>query len=257
MIGLFDSGVGGLTVVKELLKQFPDVDFVYLGDTARYPYGNKSKETVERYAVEDAKFVLDRGADLVIVACNTASSLAMDILRTTYPNTPFMGVIVPAAELAAGCSTNAVGVAGTRATVGSGIYESVIKGINPKLKVLQKACPLFVPLVEEGMFDDQITKIMIRRYLTSLRQKNVESLILGCTHYPFLQPLIERFVGKKVKVINSAEAVVQKAYALHPEFFEPRPNPKQTIAFTDTSEHLDQLAGKWLKRAVKAEKAAL
>ncbi len=253
MIGLFDSGVGGLTVVRELLKKFPDVDFVYLGDTARYPYGNKSKETMERYAVEDAKFVIDRGAELVIVACNTASSLAMDKLRATYPDTPFLGVIKPAATLAVKQSKTSVGVVGTRATVGSGIYEEVIKELNPKLKVMQKACPLFVPLVEEGMIDDQITKMMVRRYLMPLRQKNVESLILGCTHYPFLQSLIERFMGKKVKVINSAEAVVDKAYEMHPELFKTMVKRKQTIAFTDTSTHLDSLASKWLKVKVKGE----
>ncbi len=257
MIGLFDSGVGGLTVVRELLKKFPGVDFVYLGDTARYPYGNKSKETVERYAVEDAKFVIDRGAELVIVACNTASSLAMDKLRATYPGTPFLGVIEPAAQLAVAHSKKSVGVIGTRATVGSGIYEEVIKELNPKLKVLQKACPLFVPLVEEGMFQDQITKMMVRRYLTSIRQKNVESLILGCTHYPFLQPLIERFMGKKVKVINSAEAVVSKAYDMKPELFNQSKSPKQTIAFTDTSEHLNKLASKWLKKSITSEQGTV
>jgi len=257
MIGLFDSGVGGLTVVRELSRKYPGVDFVYLGDTARYPYGNKSKETIEKYAVEDAKFVINRGAKLVIVACNTASSLAMDKLRTTYPDTPFLGVIKPAATLAVAQSKTSVGVVGTRATVGSGIYDEIIKELNPKLKVLQKACPLFVPLVEEGMIQDQVTKMMVRRYLMPLRQKNVESLILGCTHYPFLQPLIERFMGKKVKVINSAEAVVDMAYEMHPELFQMSAKPKQTIAFTDTSPHLDQLATKWLKVKVKGEMAVL
>jgi glutamate racemase len=257
MIGLFDSGVGGLTVVRELLRKYPDVDFVYLGDTARYPYGNKSKETVERYAVEDAKFVIDKGAELVIVACNTASSLAMDKLRAAFPETPFLGVIEPATKLAVKYSKTSVGVAGTRATVGSAIYEQVIKELNPKIKVYQKACPLFVSLVEEGMIDDQVTKIMVRRYLMSLRQKNVESLILGCTHYPFLQPLIERFMGKKVKVINSAEAVVDMAYELRPELFKTTMERKQKIAFTDTSTHLDALASKWLKVKVKGEMAVL
>lgn len=250
MIGLFDSGVGGLTVVKELLKKFPGVDFVYLGDTARYPYGNKGKETIERYAVEDAKYVIDRGAELVIVACNTASSLAMDKLREAYPDTPFLGVIEPAAEIAVAESKKSVGVVGTRATVGSGVYEQVIKELKPGIKVYQKACPLFVPLVEEGMFQDQVTKMMVRRYLMSLRQKNVESLILGCTHYPFLQPLIERFMGKKVKVINSAEAVVAKAAQIKPELFTQSEQPKQAVTFTDSSSHLDKLASKWLNKTI-------
>jgi glutamate racemase len=257
MIGLFDSGVGGLTVVRELIRKYPGVDYVYLGDTARYPYGNESKEIVERYAVEDAKFVIEHGAKLVIVACNTASSLAMDKLCATYPDTPFLGVIKPAAALAVTQSKTSVGVVGTRATVGSGIYEEVIKELNPKLKVMQKACPLFVPLVEEGLINDQVTKMMVRRYLMPLRQKNVESLILGCTHYPFLQPLIERFMGKKVKVINSAEAVVDMAHEMYPELFKESKTAKQVIAFTDTATHLDILASKWLKVKVKGESAVL
>jgi len=257
MIGLFDSGVGGLTVVRELIKKYPGVDFVYLGDTARYPYGNKSKETIEKYAVEDARYLINRGAELVIVACNTASSLAMDKLCVVFPGTPFLGVINPAVELAAKQSKRSVGVIGTRATVGSGLYDTILKDANPKLKVLQKACPLFVPLVEEGFFDDQITKIMVRRYLMPLRQENVDSLILGCTHYPFLQPLIQRFMGKKVKVINSAEAVVDKAYESHPELFIESGAPKQVIAFTDTSPQLDALASKWLGKNVAAEEARL
>jgi len=257
MIGLFDSGVGGLTIVRELLKKYPDVSFVYLGDTARYPYGNKSKETVEKYAVEDARFVINKGAKLVIIACNTVSSLAMDKLRATFPEVSFLGVIEPAVRLAVDHSKTSVGITGTRATVGSGIYEQILKNLNPKIKVYQKACPLFVPLVEEGLIDDQVTKIMIRRYLTPLRQKNVKSLILGCTHYPFLQPLIERFMGKKVKIINSAEAVIDKAFELYPNLFTTTVDRKQEILFTDTSTHLDALIAKWLKVNIKVKKVVL
>jgi len=252
MIGLFDSGVGGLTVVKALLEKRPLVDFVYLGDTARFPYGNKSKETVERYAIEDAKYVIDQGAEIVIVACNTASSLAIDALRSAYPDTPFIGVIEPAAQLAVKASRNSVGVIGTRATVGSKIYEKYIHHLNPKLSVMQKACPLFVPLVEEGLFNDQITKIIARRYLTSLRQANLDALILGCTHYPFLKSLIQRFMGKKVKVIDSAQAVVDKALENYPMAFAESPDSKQLIAFTDTSSHIDKLSSEWLGRPIKS-----
>ncbi|MBU2566304.1 glutamate racemase [Patescibacteria group bacterium] len=251
MIGLFDSGIGGLTVVRALLQKYPNVNFIYLGDTARFPYGNKSKETVERYAVEDAKFVIDKGAKMVIVACNTASSLAMEKLRKTYPGIPFVGVIEPAAKMAVQVSNKSIGVIGTRATVGSGIYDTVIHSLKPQIKVQQKACPLFVPLVEEGMFSDQITKIMVRRYLTSLRQANVESLVLGCTHYPFLQPLLQRFMGNKVNVINSAEAVVQEANDLYPDLFLETPDIHQKIAFTDTSAYNDDLAMRWLGKRVE------
>ena len=252
MIGLFDSGIGGLTVVRALLQSDPNVDFIYLGDTARFPYGNKSKETVERYAIEDAGFVIDQGADMVIVACNTASSLALDKLKVTYPGIPFIGVIEPAAEMAVSRSKKSVGVIGTRATVGSNVYEKVVKEINPQLKVLQKACPLFVPLVEEGLFDDQITKLMVRRYLTPLRQPNVDSLILGCTHYPFLQKLIQRFMGK-IKVINSAESVVKTAKNLYPDLFKQAHSPSQRLVFTDTSAYNEKISNKWLGRRINIE----
>ncbi len=257
MIGLFDSGVGGLTVVKALLEKAPRADFVYLGDTARTPYGNKSPETVERYALEDAEYVIRHGAELVIVACNTASALALPKLQETFPNVPFTGVVKPAAQAAAALDREKVGVIGTKATVNSGIYEKVVHKYEQKAKIIQKACPLFVPLVEEGLLDDQVTKIMIRRYLTPLRQANVGSLILGCTHYPFLKNAIQRFMGNKVKVIDSASVVIQQAMEEYPELFVAKEDPKQLIAFTDTSPNLDKLASDWLGLPVKGIKAEL
>jgi glutamate racemase len=257
MIGLFDSGVGGLTVVRALLEKAPEADFIYLGDTARTPYGNKSPETVERYALEDADYVIRHGAEVVIVACNTASALALPKLQEAFPNIPFIGVVKPAAQAAAALGRQRVGVIGTKATVNSGIYEKVVRKYEPHAKIFQKACPLFVPLVEEGMLDDQVTKIMIRRYLTPLRQSNVGSLILGCTHYPFLKGAIQRFMGNKVKVIDSASVVIQQTMEAYPQLFAPKESPKQIIAFTDTSSNLDKLAGSWLGRRVKATKAEL
>lgn len=257
MIGLFDSGIGGLTVVKALLEKAPKADFVYLGDTARYPYGNKSQETVERYAKEDAEYVIKQGAQLIIVACNTASSLALPKLQEAFPNIPFIGVVKPAAQAAAALGCKKVGVIGTRATVNSGIYEKVINKYAPSAEVMQRACPLFVPLVEEGLLDDQVTKTMVKRYLMPLRQANVNALILGCTHYPFLKPLIQRFMGKKVKVIDSAGTVIQQAMENFPDLFLPKENPKQTIAFTETSLASDQVASRWLGRQVKGIKADL
>lgn len=257
MIGLFDSGIGGLTVVKALMQSAPQADFVYLGDTARTPYGNKSPEIVKQYALEDAGYVISKGAKLVIVACNTASALALDELKAKYPDVPFIGVAEPAAQEAVQKSKKSVGVIGTRATINSGIYDELIHSLNPKLKVSQKACPLFVPLVEEGLVTDQITKIVIRRYLTGLRQKNVDSLILGCTHYPFLKNLIQRFMGKKVAVIDSANAVIAKAMREYPLAFKDASTGNQVISFTDTSAHLDEIASKWLGKKVKAVKADL
>ncbi len=257
MIGLFDSGIGGLTVVRALLKAAPQADFVYLGDTARTPYGNKTQETVERYAIEDAQYVIKHGAQLVIVACNTASALALPKLQEAFPQIPFIGVVKPAAKEAVAITKRSVGVIGTRATVNSEIYDKVIHKYGPHLKVMQQACPLFVPLVEEGMLNDQLTKLIARRYLTPLRQANVESLILGCTHYPLLKPLIQRFMGKKVKVIDSANVVVKQAMEEYPQLFAAKDSPKQTIAFTDTSPLSDRIASKWLGRPVTAERAEL
>lgn len=257
MIGLFDSGIGGLTVVRALLKAAPQADFVYLGDTARTPYGNKTQETVERYAMEDAEYVIKHGAQLVIVACNTASALALPKLQESFPQIPFIGVVKPAAQAAVAVSKKSVGVIGTRATVNSGIYDKVIHKYGVGLRVMQQACPLFVPLVEEGLLDDQVTKIMVRRYLTPLRQANVESLILGCTHYPLLKPMIQRFMGKKVKIIDSAGVVIKQAMDEYPQLFAAKESPKQTIAFTDTSPLSDRIASKWLGRPVVAERAEL
>lgn len=257
MIGLFDSGIGGLTVVRALLEKAPGADFVYLGDTARYPYGNKSPETVERYAMEDAEYVIQQGAQLVIVACNTASALALPKLQASFPDIPFIGVVKPAAQAAATLGGKKVGVIGTRATVNSGIYEKVIHKYLPSAEVVQRACPLFVPLVEEGFLDDQVTKIMVRRYLTPVRQANIQSLILGCTHYPFLKPLIQRFMGNRVKVIDSASTVVQQAMELYPDLFTSKADPKQMIAFTETSQASDLMASRWLGRRVEGIKADL
>lgn len=257
MIGLFDSGVGGLTVVRALLKAAPQADFVYLGDTARTPYGNKTAETVQRYALEDAAYVIGQGAQLVIVACNTASALALPKLQETYPDIPFIGVVKPAAKEAVRLAKRRVGVIGTSATVNSGIYEKVIHKYGPDLDVIQRACPLFVPLVEEGMLDDQVTKLMIRRYLTPIRQANVEALVLGCTHYPFLQTLIQRFMGKKVHVIDSASVVIKQAMDEYPQLFASQGKLSQRMAFTDTSPHLDRMASVWLGRQVKAEHAVV
>lgn len=257
MIGLFDSGIGGLTVARALLEKAPKTDFIYLGDTARTPYGNKSPETVVRYAIEDAEYVIKHGAKMVIIACNTASALALPKLQEAYPDIPFLGVIKPAAQAVSGRRPSRVGVIGTRATITSDIYKKVIKNYLPEAEIFQQACPLFVPLVEEGMLDDQVTKIMIRRYLTGLRQSNVQSLILGCTHYPFLMPQIKRFMGKKVEVIDSANTVVQQAMEMYPQFFTEKDKPEQTIAFTDTSAYSDKLASRWLGRPVKGVKAEL
>ncbi len=203
-IGLFDSGVGGLTVLRAMRDMYPEVDFVYLGDTARVPYGNKSAQTVIRYTLEGAEFLLSEGVDLLVVACNTASSYALDILRENLP-IPAFGVIEPGVSRAlSSTKTKRVGVIGTRATVSSGAYKKLLE--SKGAEVFQKACPLFVPLVEEGILEGEIAKRVVEHYLADLKDKDIDTLILGCTHYPLLRPLIEEFMGEHVRVVDSAES---------------------------------------------------
>lgn len=246
MIGLFDSGIGGLTVVRELLRQAPDASFVYLGDTARTPYGNKSKETIERYSLENAAFLLSHGATSIVVACNTASALAIDALRAAHPTIPIFEVITPAVEDALAATRGRVGVIGTRATVGSGIYPSQLHALRPQLFVQAQACPLFVPLVEEGWLTDDETKRIARRYLRPLRQSQIDTVVLGCTHYPLLAPIIQRYLGHRTTLIDSAASVIRRV--LSQERIDHR--GQQSYFLTDLSQRSTDVARAWLGRPI-------
>ena len=192
MIGIFDSGIGGLTVVKEIFKQLPQYQITYFGDTARTPYGNKSKELITKYAFEDTDFLLKKGAKLIVVACNTASAVASEELKNRYKDIPIFEVITPAVDKAIKVTQNKrIGVIGTKATVQSRIYEKQINKLNKDIKVLPKACPLFVPLAEEGWIKKPETKMIAKKYLHSLKIQQIDALILGCTHYPLLKELIQ------------------------------------------------------------------
>ncbi len=215
-IGVFDSGVGGLTVVHELQRQLPHESLVYFGDTARVPYGNKSPDTVRRYAREILRFLLDRDVKLVVVACNTASAHALEELRRVSP-LPVEGVVVPGARAAVGASQSGhIGVIGTAGTMASGAYEHAIHALEPGVRVTQRACPLFVPLVEEGWLDKPATRLVAHEYLDPLKADGVDALVLGCTHYPLLKPLLGEVMGERVRLIDSAEetaAAVGRALA--------------------------------------------
>jgi len=207
MIGIFDSGIGGLTVVRSLMEQLPGYDLVYFGDTARTPYGSKSAQTVIGYALEDTDFLLSRGAKMIVMACNTASSVAAERVSTEF-NVPIFEVITPAVDVSLKTSRKfKIGVIGTRATINSGIYENKIKQLNPAAKVYSVACPLLVPLVEEGWLKKPETVMIIKKYLHPLKVRQIDTLILGCTHYPLLKDNIQRKIGKKVDVIDSSVAV--------------------------------------------------
>jgi glutamate racemase len=214
-IGVFDSGIGGLTTVRELFARLPRESVVYFGDTARLPYGNKSRETVTRFSLEIASFLARQQVKCIVVACNTASSHALDALRERM-GVPVIGVIEPAARAAVAASPRGrIGVVGTLATVGSNAYAEAIARLAPKATVQQRACPLFVPLVEEGWLDHPVTRQVAEEYLAELQQADLDSLILGCTHYPLLAPLLQSVMGRDVKLVDSgAEAALATAELL-------------------------------------------
>jgi len=205
MIGIFDSGIGGMTVARAVETLLPDLQIIYYGDLARTPYGNKSPETIIEYSINNTEFLLDHGAQAIIIACNSASSVASEILRQKF-DIPIFEVITPAVEQAvAVTSSGNIGVIGTRATIRSEIYDKKIKQKAPELRVFSIACPLLVPLVEEGWIDTRETKMIIRKYLAPLKQKQIDTLVLGCTHYPLLKDLIQHRVGKKrIRLIDSS-----------------------------------------------------
>ncbi len=204
-IGVFDSGIGGLTVVSALRALLPNEHIHYLGDTARVPYGGKSAATVERYSLEITAMLLAEDCKTIVVACNTASALALPKLEATTP-VPVTGVIRPGAEAAVAATRNGhIGVIGTRATIKSGAYERAIHALDPGLRLSVRACPLFVPLIEEGWLDGEITDRVVRQYLSSMIDDGIDTLVLGCTHYPLLRGAIGRFLGDAVTLVDSAQ----------------------------------------------------
>ena len=203
-IGVFDSGVGGLTVAREIMRNLPKEDIVYFGDTARVPYGSKSKDNIIRYSRQIIHFLQTKGVKAIVIACNTASALALDTVKDEF-DIPIIGVVEPGARAALAVTENKkIGVIGTEATVRSSMYEKIIKGINPEVSVISKACPLFVPLVEEGFKKHQVTDEIIDYYLASMKKSEVDALILGCTHYPLLRSKIREYVGEKITLVNPA-----------------------------------------------------
>lgn len=217
-IGIFDSGVGGLTVVREVMRNIPKERIVYFGDTARVPYGSKSKETILRYSRQIVRFLQSQEVKAIVVACNTASAFALEELSREI-DIPIIGVVKPGAKVA--CATtknNRVGVIGTKGTISSGLYTEFIRQINPHIQVVGKACPLFVPLVEESWLKDPVTEEIAARYLTELKEEEIDTLILGCTHYPLLRSTIGKIMGDRVTLVNPAyETACRLREMLHDE----------------------------------------
>ncbi|MEE1086163.1 MAG: glutamate racemase [Schaedlerella sp.] len=203
-IGVFDSGVGGLTVVREIVRQLPNENIIYFGDTARVPYGSKSQNTIIRFSEQIIRFLKTKQVKAIVIACNTASALALDAVRDEF-DIPIMGVIVPGARAAVEATQNhKVGVVATDATVRSGMYTKVIREMNPSIEVVEKACPLFVPLVEEGFKKHEVTGMVIDHYLKSMKETDIDAMILGCTHYPLLRSRIKQYMGDKIQIVNPA-----------------------------------------------------
>ncbi len=228
-IGIFDSGIGGLTVLKEIVREIPGEDIVYFGDTAHLPYGTKSKETITKFSMDNVNFLKDFNTKIVIVACNTASSLSLDALKEHF-EIPIIGVIEPGAKQAiAKTKTGRIGVIGTKATIGSGSYEACLKRLDPAVKVYSQACPLFVPFVEEGWLEGEVISKVARVYLEPLKSFQIDTLILGCTHYPLLKRVIQDTIGSKTGLVNSAEETAKETRALLSELklFSPHPGDGQ------------------------------
>lgn len=206
-IGVFDSGIGGLSVIKALTERLPRESYIYLGDTARVPYGTKTKGTITRFSFQNTEFLLKKGVKMIVVACNSASAMALDALRKSY-DLPIIGVIEPGAEAAVAASrSDIIGVIGTEATINSECYHREILRLRPGAKVVAKPCPLLVPLVEEGWLEDPVTYQVAERYLSTVKDAGVDVLILGCTHYPLLAPLIGDLMGHGTTIVDSASSV--------------------------------------------------
>ena len=213
-IGIFDSGIGGLTVLKAVRHELPGEDLIYFGDTAHLPYGTKSKETITKFSIENVSFLKSFGTKIVIVACNTATALSLDALKDEF-SFPVIGVIEPGARQALAKTKNGrIGVIGTKSTIGSGSYESCLKKLDPSVKVYSEACPLFVPFVEEGWLEGDVVSKVARVYLAQLKSFGIDTLILGCTHYPLLAAVIQKTIGAQVKLVNSAEETAKEAKEL-------------------------------------------
>lgn len=253
-IGVFDSGIGGLTVLRALAELLPHEDFIYLGDTARLPYGTKSNEVIVRYSRENTEFLLAKGIKLLVVACNTSSAVALaEIARATI--VPVIGVIEPGARAAVKASRSGkIGVIGTEATIASGAYTRAIQRLRPRAEIYTRACPLLVPLVEEGFTDNQIAQSAVAHYLGSLKQSGIDTLLLGCTHYPLLQGLFQRVLGPGLPIVDSAgaTAVAVREQLLRLGLARREGRGRQSFFVTETPERFIRVGRRFLGPEVES-----
>ena len=252
-IGVFDSGIGGLTVVKALIQEMPSESIVYFGDTARVPYGTKSKSTIVKFSLENVEFLLRFGVKCIVIACNTSSSWALPTLRK-YFKVPIVGVIRPGA-LAAMRQTRhkRIGVIGTSATIHSRAYEAAIHRFDPTITVFSQSCPLFVPLVEEGWLNGAICRQVAERYLTPLKRQRIDTLILGCTHYPLLAPTIRQVMGPGVALVDSAQQTFTEVRGLltgSDALCDQRTHPRYRFFVTDEPAHFNRIGHHFLGHVI-------
>ena len=253
-IGVFDSGLGGLTVFKVLAKRMPGESLIYFGDTAHVPYGSKSPEAIARFSSEVAKFLAARGIELLVVACNTSSAWALPAIRRAV-KVPVIGVIEPGARGAVAASRGGrIGIIGTEATVRSGAYEKAIKALKRGARTTSAACPLFVPLVEEGWWSGEVVEAVARKYTAPLKKARVDAVILGCTHYPYLKPVLARALGSRVRLIDSAEETARETETVLAELGLRAPRVgrgRREFYASDAPERFKRLAGRMLGSTVK------
>lgn len=259
-IGIFDSGIGGLTVLKKIRQYLPHEPLIYLGDTARVPYGIKSSQVVQEFSSQDTRFLLQFQPKLIVIACHTASALASDFLRTQFPETFFVDVVTPSVEKAWRVSgTKRIGIVGTPATIRSGRYQELLKKKGP-VHIFARACPLFVPLIEEGWQEHSVSLEVAKIYLRDIKQRRVDTLILGCTHYPLLKKVIGKIMGEGVKLVDASEEVARDVRdSLQKRRLQAGPR-KQTVRlfFSDCSAHLRGMIPNFLKGTrVRIEEARL
>jgi len=253
-IGVFDSGIGGLTVLHEIIQTMPKENTVYLGDTARAPYGTKSVETVLRYSYENSEFLIEKGVKVVVVACNTSTAIALSQLKSRL-SLPVVGVIEPGVRRAIKSTKNKkVGVIGTEATIQSGAYTHALKAVDRSIEVYSRACSLFVPLVEEGWTDNEVVNLTAKAYLQGFKQSGIDTLILGCTHYPLLKKAIRNFLGRGVRLVDSAEETAKEVESMLRVDSNLRKNGKGAHSFfvTDAPERFIKVGRRFLGEKVES-----
>lgn len=258
-IGVFDSGIGGLTVLREIIRVLPGEETIYLGDTARVPYGTKTPQTVVKYSMQNTAFLAVKGIRLLVVACNTSSAIALPALRRRFPGMAVVGVIEPGARAAVAASQSGrIGVIGTAATVASGAYERAIRRLSPRARIFARPCPLFVALAEEGWVSGEVTALVAEKYLAPLRARKIDTLVLGCTHYPLLKKVIGKVMGPQVRLIDSAEETARAVRALlvargeHPAL---KGRARHAIFVTDLPKKFRGLSRRFLGRPVSHARA--